>query len=556
MISTERKTTGQEDVTNLPSFPLLSWNRLGADGSSQALAGMLAEFLVRQRWYRDKTRTIQSTHVENVFSFEEQLTKIILLNIEYIEGNPQTYVLALSEATGSLADAVEDGGQGSIVARLVEDGTRLGVLYDAFTNREFTKALLSTVAGELRIPGATGELVASRTKAFVDEMREAVGSLEPKVSRAEQSNTSVIYGDQFILKLFRKLEEGINPDIEIGMYLTEQEFKHSPSVHGALRYELPGRDPVYLGILQRFVSNKGDAWKYTIESLGEHFQRVQASNEPTPKLENYHPFSLIGSPLLLDAESRIGGYLQSAQTLGERTAQMHQALSASSTIAEFEPEPFTEADSRDLRSDLIAQVDEILSLLRQQRSKLTGVAAQEADQVLASETRIRQSFDSLLSNPVNACKVRHHGDYHLGQVLYTGTNFLIIDYEGEPARSLAERRKKRLAMRDVAGMARSFQYAAYASLFGQVPGVAASADTLPRLEAEAAYWTAVVSGAYLQSYFKTASGCFVPSSPEERKQVFDLFLVQKALYEVGYELNNRPEWVRIPLRGILTLLGN
>ena len=556
MISNERKTTGQEDVTGLPSFPLLSWNHLGADGSLQALADVLAKFLVGQRWYRDKARTIQSTQIENVFALNEQLTKIILLKIKYTGGDPQTYVLALSEATGSFADAIEDGGQGSIVSRLVEDGTRLGVLYDAFTNREFTKALLSIVAGEVTVVGATGELVGKRTKAFVDEMREGAGSLEPKVSRAEQSNTSIIYGDQFILKLFRKLEEGINPDIEIGMFLTEQEFKHSPSVHGALCYQRPGRDLVYLGILQRFVANRGDAWKYTIESLAEYFQRVQASNEPTPKLGNYHPFLLISSPLLQEAESRIGGYLQSARTLGERTAQMHQALSANSTIAEFQPEPFTETDSRELRSDLIAQADEILALLRQQRSNLTGVAAEDADQVLASEAKIRESFDSLLSSPINACKVRHHGDYHLGQVLYTGSNFLIIDYEGEPARSLAERRKKRLAMRDVAGMARSFQYAAYAGLFGQVPGVTVRADTLPALETEAAYWTAMITGTYLESYFKTAGGCFIPPSTEERRQIFDVFLLQKALYEVGYELNNRPEWVRIPLRGILTLVDH
>ena len=260
-------------------------------------------------------------------------------------------------------------------------------------------------------------------------------------------------------------------------------------------------------------------------------------------------------PLPIEAEQLIGDYVSAARLLGDRTARMHAALTDPDGGPDFAPEPFAESDREVLHRSLLQQADEAFALLRQQREKLSGDPADDAKRLLDSEGAIRNRFSAISELSVTALRIRHHGDYHLGQVLYAGGDFLIIDYEGEPARTLTERRLKRLAMRDVAGMIRSFQYASYAALFGKVEGITATPETMPVLESYAAYWTAWVSAAYLKSYFDVAArGAFIPSDSTERRVLFDAFLLQKALYEVSYELNNRPAWVTIPLRGILSLL--
>jgi maltose alpha-D-glucosyltransferase/alpha-amylase len=257
-----------------------------------------------------------------------------------------------------------------------------------------------------------------------------------------------------------------------------------------------------------------------------------------------------------DAHSIIGPYLESAHLLGDRTARMHAALTDASAGSDFAPEALSEEARVELHEGLVFHAKTMLALLRQTRSRLGKQESADADKVLSVEDDILGRFGLLLDTPIHALRIRHHGDYHLGQVLYTGEDFKIIDYEGEPARGLEERRRKGLPMRDVAGMIRSFQYAPYAALFGQVPGLSPTADTLPLLTSYADFWTACVGARYLRGYFEVAEGLSsVPTDRQEQKLLLDIFLLQKALYEVGYELNNRPAWVSIPLRGILTLLS-
>ncbi|HWF48709.1 MAG TPA: phosphotransferase, partial [Bryobacteraceae bacterium] len=302
--------------------------------------------------------------------------------------------------------------------------------------------------------------------------------------------------------------------------------------------------------------NQGDAWKYTITTLADYFEgALHLPLRTPPKVASYHPLALMESGLPKDAPGVIGSYLESAKLLGDRTARMHAALTDTNAGPDFAPEPMTEKARAELHQDLVFDAKAMLALLRQMRSKLRPQESEDAEKVLAIEDRILGRFEPLLDNPIRAQRIRFHGDFHLGQVLYTGQDFKIIDYEGEPARGLNERRRKGLAMRDVAGMIRSFQYAPYAALFGAAPVLTPTVDTLPVLVSYANFWTACVGAAYLQSYFDAAAGLpSVPSDRGERKLLLDVFLLQKALYEVGYELNNRPDWVSIPLRGILTLL--
>lgn len=518
-----------------------------------ALSPALPEWLCSRRWYRDKTRSITGIIIEDVIGFEQIASYLLPIRVSYKEGSPQLYVLGLSAAWAS-TDQLQPEAAASVLVKIRTADQNEGVLYDAFWRPEFRDLLFELIADGKSVSGLTSELAASQTAAFRKLQSVDGPKLESAISRAEQSNTSLIFGDRFILKVFRKLEQGINPDLEIGLFLTERGFEHTPAVAGRIEYSPLQGEPAYFAILQQFVPNEGDAWKYTLNCLGGFFQAALSHETPGP-LSSYHPLTLLREEAPMQARELIGPYLDSARLLGERTAQMHAALADENAGPDFAPERFTYEDKRDLYNDMKSQADTSFQLLNQQHSKLSGAEADEAKKVLANEKAVRDAFLPLLNRDFSAMRIRHHGDYHLGQVLYTGSDFMIIDFEGEPARPLAERRLKRLALRDVAGMLRSFQYASYAALFGQVPGVAIESEQPQRVEKCAAFWTAYVGAEYLKGYFAAAGHlAFVPKS-EERRLLLDVFLLEKALYEVAYELNNRPAWVRIPLRGILTLLA-
>jgi maltose alpha-D-glucosyltransferase/alpha-amylase len=306
-------------------------------------------------------------------------------------------------------------------------------------------------------------------------------------------------------------------------------------------------------ILQDFVRNQGDAWKYTLESLSDFFNQALSRNAGPPAFSSQHPLDAGSVPQELHA--LFGTYLDSARLLGRRTAEMHTALAESGGGPCFAPEPFTEADGEAVYHEMLDQSSTTFQLLRAKANTLPDYARMDAKTLIEREPAVSGRFSFLCNRKIDADRIRFHGDYHLGQVLYTGADFMIIDFEGEPARPLSDRRSKGLALRDVAGMVRSFDYAAYAALFGQVPGFTVQPDHVAAVEAWAAFWFVSVSAAYLEAYFGSAEGKgFVPAQASERRILLDTFLLQKALYEVAYELNNRPDWVRIPLRGILSLL--
>jgi maltose alpha-D-glucosyltransferase/alpha-amylase len=538
-------------------IPVAAWDRPSDPGRSAPLAEALADFLITRRWYRDKTRAIRSLTIEDMLPIPGTDASLLRAAVTYAEGDPQTYLFGVAAARGADVLGIESGHLDEIIARLEDETGTQGILYDAFANPKFTRALLSAIGDQASFEGQAGKLEATQTQAFNRILSRAATDLEPKVSKAEQSNTSIIFGQSFILKVFRKLEAGINPDIEIGLFLTEKSFTYSPAIAGVLKYSKEGDSPLQLAILQEFIPNQGDAWKYTMTSLAIYFEKaLRTPLRNPPRLASYHPLTLLRSGLPDEASSVVGPYLESARILGDRTARMHAALTDMQADADFLPEPLTEEARRELYESLLAQAKAGLNLLRQMRSSLGQQESNDADKVLAIEDRILAHLQPLLDTPLHAMRTRYHGDFHLGQVLYTGEDFKIIDYEGEPARTLDERRRKGIPMRDVAGMVRSFQYAPYAALFGQVAGLSPTAVTLPVLESYADFWTACVGAAYLEGYFSAAAALpSVPSNSEEQKLLLDVFLLQKALYEVGYELNNRPAWVSIPLRGILNLLA-
>lgn len=477
------------------------------------LSAILPGYVATRRWYRAKTRNIERLAIQDVIPFAGSAAFILIVRIDYTGGDAEQYLLGAILRRNVAPDD-------NLICKVRGPQGGEGGLYSAVSDAEFRQELLSLIARENTLEGRYGHLVARHTEA----LEHPIQRLESSISRAEQSNTSIVYADRYILKLFRKLEPGINPDIEIGSFLTRRGFKNTPAILGQVEYRAKAGEPCAAAILQQFVLNQGDAWSYTLKSLRNFFERVRA-----------------GSPSVL------GDYADSAVLLGKRTAEMHAAFEDKNAGPDFAPEPFTDEDAQKLHTDLLSQANIAFEVLRRKQAILTGTAAESAREVLHRESEVAGKFNAVRESLVSAVRIRHHGDYHLGQVLYTGSDFMIIDFEGEPARPLAERRRKALAMRDVAGMLRSFQYAAYAAFFETTPQ--------GQFEDSTEFWTERISAIYLNAYFSSAHGLrCIPSSAAERKMLLDAFLLQKALYEVAYELNNRPDWVLIPLRGILSLM--
>jgi maltose alpha-D-glucosyltransferase/alpha-amylase len=386
--------------------------------------------------------------------------------------------------------------------------------------------------------------------------------LSPTVSRVEQSNTSIIYGDRLILKLFRKLQDGPNPDLELGRYLAEEaRFTQTAPLAGSLEYQRQrGGATATLGILHGLVPNEGDAWSYTLDELGRFFERALAAPDLT------EPVALAAAALLEAAgqeppelaRDTIDIYLNEARLLGQRTAELHLALAANRADPAFAPEALSTLFQRSIYQSMRSQAAQVFTLLRKQLKRLPEVAQADAQQALNAESRVNACLRAVIGGKLDATRTRIHGDYHLGQVLFTGGDFVIIDFEGEPARGVNERRMKRSPLRDVAGMLRSFHYAASTALAEEVAaGMAQDAGQgIARLEQWASFWRLWVSAAFLGAYLDTAgSASFVPRDREQLRVMLDTLLLNKAIYELGYELNNRPDWVRIPLNGILELVG-
>ncbi|HEX2642694.1 MAG TPA: putative maltokinase, partial [Thermoanaerobaculia bacterium] len=555
-------------LADLPVLALRGrWDSVFDDSGRADLAAALAAALPSRRWFGGKARRIAGAQITEAIPLgnsAEAAAWIALVQVGYANGEPETYVVPLAFAAGEEAERVLAAGGPPVAVARVESpdvaGAAPGLLYEPTAEPAFWRLLLESIADRRRFRGARSDLAAWPTAVFAEIHGE--GALEPVPLRSEQSNTSARFGDRFVLKLFRRVEAGVNPDQEIGQFLTEQTtFRHSPRVAGGLEIR-QGRsgEPITVGSLQEFIPNEGDAWAYTRDALGRYFERVRTG---WGRGEHGAPAIPSGSYLDLarrepdgDVAERIGTYLPMVRLLGERTAELHIAL-AGPGARDFEPEPFSELYQRSLYQSMRSLTKKNFRLLRQKLGALPAESREPGEAVLAEEEKVLTRFERLLDRRFTVERIRCHGDYHLGQVLYTGKDFVILDFEGEPTRSVSERRLKRSPLRDVAGMLRSFQYAAYARLLEErETGVLRSSD-LPEFLAWSRYWERWVSGAFLRSYLERAgTASFVPADPEELAILLEAFVLEKAVYELDYELNNRPDWVRIPLQGIRQILGD
>ncbi len=396
-------------------------------------------------------------------------------------------------------------------------------VHDALENDAVRVALLEMIAEGREFATEAGRIRAFSTTAF-NELRGRAEESSPAVLAPPTSSNSLIkYGGRLLLKLFRRPEPGVNPDLEIGRFLTERSwFDHIPRLAGGVEYLRPRSAPMTLALLQEQVASQADGWVFTLEELGRYYERAAA-------------------------EKGVGAYLNAAAMLGRRTAELHDALSDDHGDAAFTPVPLTAADLEVLTADSREQARLAIAATRGGNADKNHKEIEELLQTIVLES------PSLGAPALAAGKIRCHGDYHLGQVLWVDGDFVILDFEGEPTRAIEERRAKQSPLKDVAGMLRSFDYAAYAGLFAFTKG---RPDDFARLAPWAERWREAVSAAFLDTYRATAQrSTFLPDKPEVFSALLDAYILNKALYELVYELNNRPDWVRIPLQGVLALAG-
>lgn len=565
--------------TQLPNFALSgNWETAFATSKlTDDLISILPDYLRSSHWFTGTDRTIQSLQIGEIVPVEcknytglESTIYILLLELNYTEGMPETYVLPVGweEIQG-------DADERAIAQINFSETNEVGVLFDAATDKYFLNALLEAIAHSRNYTGAAGKLLGiADNNVFPSEAD--LSQLEPHLFRREHSNTSVGYGDRFVLKLLRKVEEGINAELEIGRFLTDRKLiQHFAPIAGALEYQAEGKPVMTIGILQKFIPDSTDALSYTLDTLRDYFEQVMAveakhsADNLSTAPENYLPIATFAqiqrssnslvSDLSLEipelAHELIGSYLASAELLGKRTAELHLALASDVQNLDFAPENFTSFYQRSIYQQMRNLAGRTLLLLKKRLSQLPPATQKLGQNLLNREDLLMERFKSILNLRITADRIRCHGDFHFGKVLYTGKDFVIINFGGERNRPLSERRMKRSPLRDVAGMLQSFNYAVTLGLRNEIESGMIRPENLFEMQQWANVWERWVSLTYVKSYLATAADAsFLPKSIAEIQVLLDAYILEKTVSELVYELNYRLDWVEIPLQRLVKLL--
>ncbi|MFA0963996.1 maltose alpha-D-glucosyltransferase [Roseivirga sp. BDSF3-8] len=545
------RKAGSEVDAKEQEFAFKSWDFIGTEkGVQQIEQEVLPYYLPRTRWYGGKARVIQSINVLETIPmpFDGDKAWLYIFEVNYTEGLSEIYQLSLAFIGGHIEKELRDTfGRGVIGQAKV--GDREGVIYDAAYSDAFRKSLFSLFAKKKKVKAKGGELSFQSEKGVTALDKEKKDDLFSRVLKVDQSNTSIIYEGDFFLKLYRKLDRTMNPDLEITRFLTNKGMKHVPHYAGAITHDKEGDKPMVLAMMLELVPNEGDAWRVFTDSVNSYFEKILSTDPdatpPSLKGTLIKPASFSATPdKLKDAFSSFT--VERAALLGERTAEMHLALASEQNDPDFKPEDFSLHYQRSLFSSLQTLTRETYDTLKKQMSRLDDTTKAEAENIMGMKKDILNTFKMIYRDKFESLKIRTHGDYHLGQVLHTGKDFIIIDFEGEPARSYSERRIKRSPLRDVAGMIRSFHYAAYNGLRDRY-----REEDNESMDIWAENWYHYMSGYFMEAYLKKTKGSeFIPENEEHLDILLQTFLLEKAIYELKYELNNRPEWAITPIRGI------
>jgi maltose alpha-D-glucosyltransferase / alpha-amylase len=514
------------------------------DGGTRAVLERqaLRPFLPRQRWFASKAREIRRAVFSDWATLRgaREPSFVTVVSVEYSDAWTESYLAPFALVSGEEAERALKENPGAVLARIT--GARKGAIVDGLLDDDTCDRLLRLADRGDELTTRRGSIRGWSAESRIDlppEHKWTRGS-------GDQSNSIAFVNDRYALKLFRRIEPSTNPEFEIGRYLALHGFDRTPPLAAALEYDRVGLEPGTLSVVQSVVKHQGSGWEYSIDELRRYYERVSArikrTDEPLPAVEAGQP------PPFFDALEH--WYLGTATTLGRRTAELHLTLAAG-TEPTFAPEPLDRAGLAGVAADMRAHAVHALDLLQSRMSTLNEASRAQADTVLNRREALLERFDGIRGLRTGGKKTRVHGDYHLGQVLRTEEDFILLDFEGEPARSIEERRAKYSPLKDVAGMVRSYGYAAYAALFAFTLH---APDAYAALETWADTWQHWAADAFLSGYRSTMAAAresrgLLPGG-DDFDRLLSAFVLEKATYELAYELNNRPDWVRIPLTAL------
>jgi maltose alpha-D-glucosyltransferase/alpha-amylase len=504
----------------------------------QLQRNVLPSYLANQRWFAAKGTPIISVSLQpwaELPSPEGGSHLLAAAELKLPGGETQCYFMPLAVDWGE--SYLKLGSPQSVhTLAKVRRGPRLGALIDAATEPQFARALLHRLqygneqADEGNVRYETTERLKEIGIPVVEESRRPT---------TEQSNVSVVLGREVLLKIYRRLQRGIQPEIEVSRFLTKAGFANTPAYLGSVWHHPPNTEPAAMAVAFKFISNQGNGWDVLVDALDRHLEEQEVAGG------------------ILQAEH--GGIqhrlsLDLVRTIGQRTAEMHCAFASKTPDRAFRAEPITDKDVQRWTTHVLRQAKRAFAALKRVRATLpnSDETAALIDALFVRQRETMTRIQGYAKQTRSGLKMRHHGDYHLGQVLVAQNDVYVIDFEGEPLRSIKERRAKTDPIRDVAGMLRSFDYAAETALQRSVE------RGLARRELIASFafgWRNAVQESFLSAYRETLAGCTDwPIPVDDAVARLDLFLLEKAFYEVSYEAGNRPAWVGIPVRGAVQLL--
>jgi len=509
------------------------------------LSEVLEDYIVKQRWYGGKASNLKYIELSEYFRIQQkgEVYFGLILEIDFIEAFYHHYFLPIAFVT-DVNFATNDR-----IFPIQINGER-GYIIDAINLEAFRKLVFERILGAKPL---------DRTKVQYHRS-ESFKNIEYESSRfmgLEQSNTSIIYNDKFVLKFFRRIFADKNPDYEMSRFLTEvKDFKNTPSYQGSINIIDADKDYVTIGLLQKLVPNQGDAWDYMIKELHQVFLNLDTKHisvDSLPRVDRFERLHVNDvKPEIIDWVGL--NLFQKIVLLAKRTAEMHIVLGSEFEDNSFTPNHFNGDYEVWLKNRLIYQFQNRLNTIENSMHKLDGMTLELAKEFLEKKNIIRKKIANFDWTELKGERIRLHGDYHLGQVLVTDDDFFILDFEGEPESTIRDRKVKQPPLKDVAGLFRSFHYAIYATVFNNKEAFNRSQDELfEAAEVLYSYLTSV----FLEQYTEVVQNANLNIGyNQERIFILKYCLLEKAVYEIGYELNSRPSWALIPLKGISNIINH
>jgi maltose alpha-D-glucosyltransferase/alpha-amylase len=562
-LSLERTVTSDDSSDTRTSEAILTSGSLKEmlEGEVRPRMEMcLWSYLKTRAWFDGRGRAFKALQVQDRICVPASSANVVLLIlwVDYMEGDPERYLIPVGLAMADRAERLERECPEEIIARVkIGDGNITGVVYNAAREHEFCRTLFEAVARRRSFAGADGELKALRISHLGSRNVRKAFEAAPAFNNPLQNNRGIIFAEKYFLKLFRRLDVGISPELEMGRFLAERHFANVPAVVGAFEYRRNSGEECTLGVATEFKANVQDAWAYTLDLLSRYFDRARTASGEL-RSEDFlasNVIELSQREVPEPIQRLIGTYSELARLLGQRTAELHLALSSDSQDPAFAPEAFTPFYQRALFQSMRNLAVQSLDELRRGLERVPAAVRPEAQELLGLEVEIVKSLRAVYERPFRAKRIRCHGDFHLGEVLFTGKDFLFIGFEGDRARPVGERRIKRSPLRDVAGMIRSFDYISAMALLKQLELGTLQEKDLPTVEPWANLWYHWVSAIYLKAYLAGVENTdLLPRSRETWPTMLQAHLLEKTFYEAGYELKHRPHLLRIPLRALLAML--